>query len=472
MLDSTIKKILRYILKKCVQIYIDNKEFISKLIIDEQCNEVLNEIRNIGQGVQVNGDITVTHPLMIIIGNNVHIGHNAFFYSRGGLTIGDNVRISRNVTVYTSDYNFDGKLLPYDDEYIDKPVFIAKNVCIGMNVSIAPGVTIGEGAVISLGTIVTKDVPPYSIVGHNHYKLLKYRNQKHYRELEQRKAFYRLNDHIADKSEHKVSGKNALEMGKNLFFILSTGRSGSTSIALILSEHPDITCEHEPNGQLIRLSTEYMHKVKSREVVKEELKRMYIDAGRLVNQYYGESDQKLSNLIDILAELFPEAKFIWLIRKASSVVNSTFSRGWFSDNDLSFIKNEHYSDELEKDKFFNFYTYYRLQGDKTGEFLSEQWESMSSFERNCWYWAYWNRLIEKQLTQLPDNKWLMVKLEELDTAFEKIINFLGCRKFEFKTMKANEALPSYKLIKKSSWKKEENNAYEKWCNPLMEKWYT
>ncbi|CQI92194.1 transferase hexapeptide repeat containing protein [Yersinia frederiksenii] len=40
---------------------------------------------------------------------------------------------------------------------------------------ILPGVTVGEGAVIAAGSIVTKDIPPYAIVGGNPARLLKYR---------------------------------------------------------------------------------------------------------------------------------------------------------------------------------------------------------------------------------------------------------------------------------------------------------
>lgn len=40
---------------------------------------------------------------------------------------------------------------------------------------IMPGVTIGEGAVVAAGAVVTKDVPPYAVVGGNPAKILKYR---------------------------------------------------------------------------------------------------------------------------------------------------------------------------------------------------------------------------------------------------------------------------------------------------------
>ena len=49
---------------------------------------------------------------------------------------------------------------------------------IGLNVTILGGVTVGDGAVLAAGAIVTKDVPPYAIVGGNPAKIIKYRFSK------------------------------------------------------------------------------------------------------------------------------------------------------------------------------------------------------------------------------------------------------------------------------------------------------
>lgn len=46
---------------------------------------------------------------------------------------------------------------------------------LGMRAMIMPGVTIGEGAVVAAGAVVTKDVPPYAVVGGNPAKVIKYR---------------------------------------------------------------------------------------------------------------------------------------------------------------------------------------------------------------------------------------------------------------------------------------------------------
>ncbi len=55
------------------------------------------------------------------------------------------------------------------------PVSIGSDVWIGVNCIIMGGVTIGNGAIIAAGSIVTKDVPPYAIVGGTPAKVIKYR---------------------------------------------------------------------------------------------------------------------------------------------------------------------------------------------------------------------------------------------------------------------------------------------------------
>lgn len=63
----------------------------------------------------------------------------------------------------------------YADENNKYPVVIGNDCWINGNVTIISGVTIGDGAVILAGAVVTKDVPPYAMVGGVPAKILKYR---------------------------------------------------------------------------------------------------------------------------------------------------------------------------------------------------------------------------------------------------------------------------------------------------------
>lgn len=66
----------------------------------------------------------------------------------------------------------------YFDEMLHvsgKSVIIGNDVWIGNDVIIKGGVTVGDGAIVAMGSVVTKDVPPYAIVGGVPAKIIKYR---------------------------------------------------------------------------------------------------------------------------------------------------------------------------------------------------------------------------------------------------------------------------------------------------------
>lgn len=115
------------------------------------------------------------------------IGQNCEIYSRANLgsepyliTIGDHVRITDNVRFVTHDggiWVLRGDKSGFSDTYkkMDKfdPIHICDNVHIGLNATIMPGVTIGENTIIGCGAIVTKDIPPNSVVAGVPAKIIK-----------------------------------------------------------------------------------------------------------------------------------------------------------------------------------------------------------------------------------------------------------------------------------------------------------
>jgi acetyltransferase-like isoleucine patch superfamily enzyme len=95
------------------------------------------------------------------IGRNSRINRDCTIDLRSGMTIGDNVSVSPEVMILGGTHN------PNDPSFDPVPgeVVIEDHVWIGTRAMILPGVTVGHGAVIAAGAVVTKDVPPLTIVG-------------------------------------------------------------------------------------------------------------------------------------------------------------------------------------------------------------------------------------------------------------------------------------------------------------------
>lgn len=84
------------------------------------------------------------------------------------------------------------------EEY--KEIYIGNDVWIGSSVKIMPGVHIGNGAVIGAGAIVTKDVPPYAIVGGVPAKIIKYRFSEDFIEKLENSKWWNLDASILKKN--------------------------------------------------------------------------------------------------------------------------------------------------------------------------------------------------------------------------------------------------------------------------------
>lgn len=79
---------------------------------------------------------------------------------------------------FTDVSRFEEKVFADEDRYI----VIGNDVWIGDNVVLLPGIKISDGAIIATGAVVTKDVEPYSIVGGNPAKIIRYRFNEEDRE--------------------------------------------------------------------------------------------------------------------------------------------------------------------------------------------------------------------------------------------------------------------------------------------------
>lgn len=108
----------------------------------------------------------------VIIGDHTRIGlHNTII---GPVTIGSNVNLAQGITITALNHNFSETNKRIDEQGIStNAVTIDDDVWIGANAVILPGVKIGNHCVVAAGAVVTKDVPPHSLVAGVPAKVIK-----------------------------------------------------------------------------------------------------------------------------------------------------------------------------------------------------------------------------------------------------------------------------------------------------------
>jgi maltose O-acetyltransferase len=115
----------------------------------------------IGQGSSVHMRVRVYDPRGVSIGSDSIIGERVVLDGRAALRIGDHVDIATGAMLYNSQHDLRSQTFAATES----PTTIEDYVFIGPNAIILPGVTVGKGAAVGAGAVVTKDVPPLSIVG-------------------------------------------------------------------------------------------------------------------------------------------------------------------------------------------------------------------------------------------------------------------------------------------------------------------
>ena len=108
----------------------------------------------------------------VIIGDHTRVGlHNTII---GPVTIGNHVNLAQGITVTALNHNFSDTKKRIDEQGVStNQVTIEDDVWVGANAVILPGVTIGEHCVVAAGAVVTKDVPPHSLVAGVPAKVIK-----------------------------------------------------------------------------------------------------------------------------------------------------------------------------------------------------------------------------------------------------------------------------------------------------------
>lgn len=111
------------------------------------------------------------------IGKHCKISSHTFICE--GVTIEDNVFIGHNVTFVNDKFpratNGNGSLKT-DDDWNVEPILVKKGASIGSSVTLLGNVTVGENAIVGAGSVVTRNVPPNTIVAGNPARIIRVLN--------------------------------------------------------------------------------------------------------------------------------------------------------------------------------------------------------------------------------------------------------------------------------------------------------
>lgn len=215
------------------------------------------------------------------------------------------------------------------------------------------------------------------------------------------------------------------------FFIVSSGRSGTAMLHKALSALPGVEMHHEYMVQIVQplAVKRYLGLVESEEAAKT-IAETYGAAMRYSQAaHWGDSSNKLSWLIPELAAQFPHARFVHLVRDGRKVASSYFHKlgGECYDDRSTAILQAHYdtpdvhpAPPPEKKYWWPL--------PRHGARDAERFRAFNQFERISWHWAEVNRLALEELSKLPGERTMFVRLEELRASPSEVralYDFLG-----------------------------------------------
>lgn len=175
--SNKLKMSLTFVKKLCVSAFFSSPlyRWVKGFAVECMVNDVLPHIPfhaprrwylkclglKVGEGTFLSKRLYFMSPWLVRIGKNSHINRGCFLDARGEIVIGDSVSISHDVRLVTGGHDMNHPAFPgiYEKIQIDDYAWI------GVGATILKNVHVGHGAVVSAGSVVTKDVPPFAVVG-------------------------------------------------------------------------------------------------------------------------------------------------------------------------------------------------------------------------------------------------------------------------------------------------------------------
>lgn len=237
-----------------------------------------------------------------------------------------------------------------------------------------------------------------------------------------------------------------------VFFVLSTGRTGTTWLSSILNTCPSAKVEHEPvpREQIEQVRASHSSSAARSYINDLRLKEIFLRSRDLDNiDVYGETNSALRRHLIPLKEAMPSATLIHLVRDGRDVVRSVYSRGSYAES------HPLYRDYMPPD----------------APFSHSEWLKLTEFERTCWAWRMENEFLRDHIS-------LRARFEDILSSYElfrkQILNPLALdldRSIWSESMqKSKNSTSDYRIPKWEAWSQEMKDTFTKICSEEMRKY--
>ena len=199
-------------------------------------------------------------------------------------------------------------------------------------------------------------------------------------------------------------------------FTLSTGRSGTETLAALFNLATNVFSYHEPAPILYGLSRQ-AYESQPEWSANPAITRIFVEAFLASRRHlldyaldcgrgYVETSPQVTFLAPFILQALPTARFIVVTRNPQDVVRSGMRRAWYAGN-----KNDDS----------------RIQP-QLGTQAADNWETFSLFQKNAWLWAATNRYILDWAATIPAEQVLQVRAEEMfqgeASTIERLFTFI------------------------------------------------
>jgi hypothetical protein len=214
----------------------------------------------------------------------------------------------------------------------------------------------------------------------------------------------------------------------NIFFVIGSGRSGTTAMVEILRTGKDVRVYAEDNPKLCiasRMHYEGMLPYAKEFITKSKHERIreVLKKGKI----YGDKNPNYLHFVQEISELW-DCKFLFLIRDGRDVVRSCMD--FHPARGPGYGRYEDDEESMMTQPEDNFWDFSRIRPKKTSP-EHKVWRMMTPFQKFAWGWADFNRILSEKAEKLDPSRYRWIDMTKMQAEdIKDIFRFLGLEGFD------------------------------------------